>query len=220
MSHCRHGLLCIGILWSAHAATAADWPQWRGPERDGKSDETGLIDDWSSQSPALEWMIDGMGRGYASVSVVGGRLFTTGNFDGGQGVAAVDIESGAVAWRKAVTRRAPDHRYEGSRCTPTVDGDRLYVVTSDGEIACLQADDGEILWQRSFDEWKGRMMSGWGFSEPPLVDGDVVVCTPGGRDAMLSSRSTSSPVRKCGGARRQSFPAAAASRGPGTLRSS
>lgn len=185
MSQWRRGLLCIGVLGCVHAVAAADWPQWRGPERDGKSDETGLIRDWSAQSPALEWMIEGMGRGYASVSVVGGRLFTTGNFDGGQGVVAVDVESGSVAWRKAVTPETPEHRYEGSRCTPTVDGDHLYVVTSDGEIACLQAADGEIVWQRNFDEWQGRMMSGWGFSESPLVDGEVVVCTPGGRDAML-----------------------------------
>ncbi len=188
----RRSLTCIAILASIQFASAADWPQWRGPERDGKSDETGLIDDWSQQSPELEWMIDGMGRGYASVSVVDGRLYTTGNFDGAQGVVAVDVDSGSVAWRKTVTPEVPGHKYEGSRCTPTVDGEHLYVVTSDGEIACLRTDDGEIVWKRNFDEWQGRMMSGWGFSESPLVDGDVVVCTPGGRDAMLVALEKSS----------------------------
>ena len=174
------------LLLLATIARADDWPQWRGPNRDGTSAETGLIQDWTENPPQLVWMIDGLGRGYASVSVVDGRLYTTGNFDGGQGVVAVDASSGEVLWRKTITAEVPGHKYEGSRCTPTVDGDRLYVVTSDGEIACLNAADGEIIWKREFQkDWQGRMMSGWGFSESPLVDGDGVLCTPGGRDAML-----------------------------------
>lgn len=176
----------VPLLLLTAVASAADWPQWRGPNRDGCSQETGLIRDWSQTPPKLEWMIDGMGRGYASVSVVDGRLYTTGNFDGGQGVVAVDVAQRSLLWRKTITPEVPGHKYEGSRCTPTVDGGRLYVVTSDGEIACLNAADGEILWKREFQkDWQGRMMSGWGFSESPLVDGDRVLCTPGGRDAMI-----------------------------------
>ncbi len=92
---------------------------------------------------------------------------------------------GDLVWEKNLTDRAPKHGYTGSRCTPTIDGDRLYVVTSDGAISCLHAKSGDVKWSHSFRKWGGRMMSGWGFSESPLVDGDWVLCTPGGNKAMV-----------------------------------
>jgi outer membrane protein assembly factor BamB len=172
--------------WAAEPSSFSDWPQWRGPNRENKSPQTGLRKNWDALPPKLEWKLDGMGAGYASVSIVGDRLYTTGNMENGQHVIAVDLKKQAVAWTQRLTDAAPRHGYEGSRCTPTVDGDRLYVVTSDGQIACLNAADGKITWRKRFDkEWNGRMMSGWGFSESPLVDGDRVICTPGGDDAML-----------------------------------
>ncbi len=165
---------------------AADWPQWRGPARDGRSNETGLSRNWDEQPPRLEWMVEGMGRGYASLSVVDGRLYTTGNFDDGQGVVCADAQTGRQIWRKVLTDTVPKHGYEGSRCTPSIDGDRAYAVTSSGQIACLKTADGTVVWKRDFrQDWGGRMMSGWGYSESPLVDGDRVLCTPGGRDAMI-----------------------------------
>lgn len=172
-------VVCVSVL------RADDWPQWRGPARDGRSAEPGALSDWSRHAPRLDWIVDGMGRGYASVAVVDGRLYTTGNFDDGQGVIAVDARTGQTLWRRTVTSGNPQHSYEGSRCTPTVDGDRLYIITSDGRIACLKTDDGDIAWAHDFQQWGGRMMSHWGYSESPLVDGDRVICTPGGDDAML-----------------------------------
>jgi outer membrane protein assembly factor BamB len=182
----RASIACLSFIITAQAAFAADWPQWRGPNRDGRSEETGLIRNWNAQRPTLEWMVEGMGRGYASLSAVGGRLYTTGNFKDGQGVVAIDAASGSVVWRRPVTEAVPQHQREGARGTPTIDGDRLYVVTSDGEIVCLKTQDGSILWKRDFrGDWQGRMMSGWGFSESPLVDGDRVLCTPGGPAATI-----------------------------------
>lgn len=175
------GGLCLTTKYSH----AADWPQWRGPSRDGRSAETGTLSDWSRRPPQLEWLVEGMGRGYASVSIVDGRLYTTGNFDDGQGVVAVDAHTGQTLWRRALTSGAPQHSYEGSRCTPTIDGDRLYVVTSDGRIACLKTEDGAVVWSQAFDQWGGQLMSHWGYSESPLVDGELVICTPGGDAAML-----------------------------------
>ena len=167
-------------------AASGDWPQWRGPNRSGISSETGLLQDWNQQKPELLWTAEGLGGGYASVSVAGGKIFTTGNLEEGQSVTAIDARDGKLLWSTTLTAAPPKHGYEGSRSTPTVDGDRLYLVTSDGSLVCLSAADGQVVWQKSFkDEWKGRMMSGWGFSESPLVDGDKVVCTPGGPDAML-----------------------------------
>ncbi|MGC4006415.1 MAG: PQQ-binding-like beta-propeller repeat protein [Pirellulales bacterium] len=130
--------------------------------------------------------IEGMGTGYASVSVVGDRLYTTGNRDDAQCVIAVDLKKNEVAWVTPITQSVPKHGYDGSRTTPTIDGDRLYVVSSDGNIVCLKTDGGAVVWSKNFKkEWNGKMHSGWGFSESPLVDGDNVLCTPGGDDAAV-----------------------------------
>lgn len=169
----------------ASVAMGEDWTQWRGQQRDGKSSETGLFGNWGADGPPLLWTAEGVGEGYASVSVADGVIYTTGNFDEGQAVVAVDAKSGQVVWKQSVTEKAPRHGYEGSRSTPSIDGDRLYVVASSGAIACLSRDTGKVLWERDFDQWNGKMMSGWGFSESPLVDGPHVLCTPGGNDAIV-----------------------------------
>jgi len=167
------------------ADDAGDWPQWRGPMRDGVSRESGLLKSWEKKQPKLVWRGEGLGAGYASVSVAGGRVFTSGNLPSGQSVVAVDGQSGKVIWTSPIDSENPKHSYEGSRSTPTIDGDRLYVVGSSGIIACMKSENGELLWRKNFREWKGRMMSGWGYSESPLVDGNLVLCTPGGADAMM-----------------------------------
>lgn len=180
------GGLSALTVFAVEPSTSKDWPQWRGPNRDNKSSQTNLLKDWDASPPQLDWKMEGLGGGFASVSIVGDRLYTTGNLEDGQHVIAVDLKKHSIVWKQKLTDKAPQHGYEGSRCTPTVDGDRLYAVASDGQIACLNAADGKIVWQKRFDkEWGGKMMSGWGFSESPLVDGDRVICTPGGDDAMM-----------------------------------
>lgn len=185
-------LVCLALSVYALAASAAvaaepsaGWPQWRGPQRDNVSTFKGLSKDWTKQPPALLWKTSGLGGGYASVSVADGRLYTTGNIDNAQHIIAVDLNKHAVAWSTPLTDKAPSHGYEGSRCTPTLDGDHAYVVTSNGSIACVSTVDGRLVWQKPFQDWRGKMMSGWGFSESPLVDGETVLCTPGGPDAMI-----------------------------------
>ena len=164
---------------------AEDWLQWRGSGRANLSSETGLYDQWGDDGPPLAWMADGLGAGYASVTVKGDRIYTTGNFDDSQSAIAIDANDGKIVWKKAITEGAPKHGYEGSRTTPTIDGDRLYLVSSDGKIVCLNRESGDEIWSRNFSDWGGKMMSGWGFSESPLVDGDWVLCTPGGPDGMV-----------------------------------
>ena len=180
----RAAMACMLSLTVA-VAVAGDWPQWRGPNRDGKSAETGLIKNWDKTPPKHLWTIDGMGEGFAAVSISKGSLYTTGNVADGQAIIKVNLADHTVAWTKVVTEGKPKHDYGGSRCTPTVDGEFLYVVTSDGRITCLKAATGDVVWTHAFKEWGGKMHSGWGFSESPLVDGDLVLCTPGGENAMI-----------------------------------
>lgn len=180
-------------------AGADDWPQFRGPERDGKSAEKGIIKSWEKKAPKLLWMGEGMGGGYGGVAVVDGMIYTTGNFKDGQGVVAVNAKDGKVAWSTVLTEGAPKHGFEGTRCTPTVKDGKMWVTTSDGSIVCLST-DGKVLWEKDFKkEWKGKMMSGWGYAESVLLDGQSVICTPGGKDAMMVAldKDSGAEIWKC-----------------------
>ena len=180
------------LFCTAAIAAAGDWPQWRGPDRDGfaAADES-LGPAWGidGNGPPTLWTLPGMGKGFASVAVVGDRLYTTGNFGDGQRVVAVDLPAAgggepAVAWSVPFTDGPPDHGYEGSRSTPTVVGDRLYVTGSGGSVACLST-DGKVLWSKDFQDEYGSGKQTWGFGESPLVDGDAVIFTPGSNDALM-----------------------------------
>ncbi|HEX5104423.1 MAG TPA: PQQ-binding-like beta-propeller repeat protein [Pirellulaceae bacterium] len=163
-----------------------DWPQWRGVDRSGVSPDSGLNTDWAARPPKLLWTAEGLGGGFASVSLASGVIYTTGNFPDGQAVVAVDAEGGKLLWKQPITDEPPSHSKQGSRSTPSIDGKHVYAIASSGKIVCLNAADGSEVWSKDFkSEWGGRMMSGWGFSESPLVDGDWVLCTPGGAEAMI-----------------------------------
>jgi len=182
--------LCLAvILATCHAAVAAqtpDWPQFHGPNRDACSCETGLLSQWPAEGPKLLWKLEGLGRGYSSVSIAGGRIFTMGDRqqDGEkvQLLLAFDLADRKPLWSTPV---GPSHR-DGPRCTPTVDGNAVYAIGTDGDLACVEAASGRVLWKKNFQrDFDGRMMSVWKFSESPLVDGDRLVCTPGGPDAAI-----------------------------------
>ena len=183
-----HKLLVLNLVvlfLHAGIVQAEDWLQWRGPGRANLSSETGLYTQWGEDGPPLAWVAKGLGAGYASVTVQGDRVYTTGNFADSQSALAIDAKNGNIVWKTAITDGAPKHGYEGSRTTPSIDGDRLYMVSSDGKIVCLNRENGALLWSRDFSDWGGKMMSGWGYSESPLVDGSWVLCTPGGNDGMV-----------------------------------
>lgn len=155
--------LALFFCLSATMASAQDWPQWRGPNRDGHSPDTNLELDWNEKSPRLLWMVEGTGSGYASVSIANGMIYTTGNKDGAQCAIAMSLKDGKPLWTRKLTEENPNHGYPGSRCTPSVDGDRVYVITSDGSIACLDATNGKIKWskvqavERLNDVWLGLL---------------------------------------------------------------
>lgn len=188
------GVAAVALAWPVNKPNAPaqqnlnshEWLGWRGPDQQNHSLVEGLQTNWSESAPKLDWTAEGCGAGYASISLAEGHLYTTGNFADGQGVVAFNAADGSQLWKTTLTEKVPKHGYQGSRCTPAVDGNRLYVVTSDGQIVCLNRADGVEVWSKDFrQEWNGKMMSGWGYSESPLVDGDWVLCTPGGNDAMI-----------------------------------
>jgi outer membrane protein assembly factor BamB len=175
---------------SAQATSAidrTDWPQFHGPARDSICREEGLLQEWPEQGPKLLWTLEGLGRGYSTVSITRGAIFTMGdravNGEEAQFVIAYDLATRKELW---ATRIGPPHTDGGPRCTPTVDGDRLYAIGTDGELVCLDTPTGDIHWRRNFaEDFDGQYMSVWKFSESPLVDGDRLVCTPGGPEATM-----------------------------------
>jgi len=170
-------------------AVAADYPQWRGPNRDGKSPETGLLKEWPEEGPPLVWKLTDIGDGYSTPSVVGERLYVQAN----RGLDDEFLQSRSVSDGKRVweTRLGkvgnPDQKppYPGSRSTPTVDGERIYALSSDGDLVCVKTDSGEVVWKKSFRADFGGEPGVWAYSESPLVDGEVVVGAPGGNDATV-----------------------------------
>jgi len=160
---------------------AADWPQFRGPKRDGVSAEQGLLKEWPEGGPKLMWKATGLGAGYSMVSVVGSRLYTSGDNSAFSLVLALNASDGKQVWAAKLGKPgAPGWGgFAGPRATPTVDGDLIFTVNQWGEMACIQA-DGKEKWRKDYTKDFGAKLPEWGFSESPLVDGDKVVVTPGG----------------------------------------
>src|SRR5687768_8563844 len=121
-------VLCISSFAGAAEPSAklGEWPQWRGPNRDGLSADKGLNKDWSAKPPKLLWTAEKLGSGYASVSLAGGKIYTTGNFPDGQAVVCVSASNGKVLWKQPLTDSVPRHQRDGARSTPSIDGERLY----------------------------------------------------------------------------------------------
>ena len=182
------GAVCLLVLSATSFGFAAvgDWPQWRGPNRDGISTETGLLKSWPAGGPQLAWKATGLGRGYSSVSIVGNRIFTVGDADDSSAVVALDLAGGKILWSAKLGKTGGGDGYPGPRSTPTVDGDLVFALGQFGDLVCFESGSGKERWRKNLAIYfSGRMMSGWGYSESPLVDGDKMVCTPGGANGTV-----------------------------------
>ena len=194
MSNSFYGLgvraVCVSLAWAMSVPSfAVDWPQWRGPQRDGSSQEKGLLDAWPEGGPTLLFKAEGLGSAYASVAVVGDSIYTMGDKDDASMVIALHRKTGKLLWSTAVGKGgAPGWGgFAGPRCTPTVDGSQLFVVGQYGEIVALDARSGKEQWRKSMkDDLEGALPE-WGFTESPLVDGARVVVTPGGPRGTLAA---------------------------------
>jgi outer membrane protein assembly factor BamB len=176
--------LCLAAL--AGTALAADWPGWRGPDRTDVSKETGLLKKWPKAGPALLWKFDQAGLGYSGMAVVGDVLYSMGGEDGKEYLFAVDLKTRKKMWSAEVGPIFTEGHGDGPRGTPTIDGDLVFGIGGQGNLICVKAGSGEKVWLKSFKkDFAGEMMTGWGYTESPLVDGDLVIGTPGGRQGAL-----------------------------------
>lgn len=167
----------------AAKSTDPDWPQWRGPNRDGLSSDTGLAASWPSGGPKSLWTVSGLGNGYGSISMVGDRLYLQGGRLRESVLFCLNRADGKTIWTTPLGQFLDQDRGPGPRGTPTVDGDRVYALSEDGDLRCLRAKDGSSVWHRNIlKEYDGRNPH-WLLSESPLVDGKMLIVTPGGAEA-------------------------------------
>ena len=189
MNHKRVVLSGIVFLFlfaaEAMAQPGANWPQWRGPNRDGISKESGLLKQWPAEGPPLVWKAVGAGRGYSSFSVASGKLYTLGLRGDREFVIAFDIANGKEAWATAHGGKFENDRGDGPRGTPTVDGDRVYALGGNGDLSALDARTGKIVWSKNVLKEFGGSNIQWGISESPLVMGNKVLVNAGGRNASI-----------------------------------
>jgi outer membrane protein assembly factor BamB len=180
--------VCVLLVILEGSLLAADWPQWRGPNRDGVCRETGLLKQWPKEGPKLLWEIAGLGPGYSTVSIASGKLYTMGDRKVGgekaQYVYAFDLATQKELWAAKVGTPHDD----GPRCAPTVEGGFVYAIGTGGNVVCMAADTGKVVWTKNLlTDLGGAENPGWKFSESPLIDGDKLLCTPGGHKAVLAA---------------------------------
>ena len=182
------GSLLFAVSAVANKPGSFDWPQWQGPDRNAISKERGLLQQWPEGGPRLVWKASGLGGGDSTPSIAAGRVFGMSNRGQDEVVWALSEADGRPLW---VTRLGPalsqdwEQAKEGPGCTPTVDGERLYVIGMAGDVSCVKVSDGTLVWQRSLTREFGAPVLAWSFRESPLVDGDKVICTPGGDGATI-----------------------------------
>ena len=182
--------LAIALLFAeATAVPGADWPQWRGPGRDGVSSEKGLLQQWPQAGPKLLWKATDIGSGYSTPSIVGDRLYVLSN-EGleNEFVAALSVADGKRVWSTRLGKVGQPNQlpsFPAARSTPTVEGDSLYALGSDGDLACLDAGSGALRWRKHLRTDFGGKPGTWAYAESPLIDGDTLVATPGGSEATV-----------------------------------
>lgn len=176
-------------------ATVAGWHQFRGPHRDAKSPEQGLLTEWPEGGPKLVWTYDQLGLGFSSIAISGDQAFVLGTQDDQTAAFALNADSGKLLWSTPFDSVYINNWGDGPRSTPTVDGDYIYVLSGRGTLACLERATGAKVWSKSLTKDFGGAIQNWGFCESPLIDGGRVVVTPGGDQFMVAlDKATGEPL--------------------------
>jgi outer membrane protein assembly factor BamB len=205
LGHCFRpiGTVSLIAVLSASFGLASDWPQWRGPDRNGVSEEKGFLKEWPKTGPGLVWRVSNIGRGYSTPAVVADRLYVMGS----QGtndefVEALASGNGKKIWSTRlgpVGNPAQNPNFPAARSTPTIDGDSVYALSSDGDLVCIETTNGKIRWKKSLRADFGGKPGIWAYAESPLLDGDKLICTPGGSEATIIAlnKTTGETIWKC-----------------------
>lgn len=172
---------------AVNAAPQASWPQFLGPHRDNRSSETGLMQKWPDEGPALVTTISGFGVGFSDISIADGVVYSMGNRDEREFVFAYRLDSGEKVWEFDCAAAYHNGFGDGPRSTPTIDGERLFALGATGELVCLERKTGTPVWRKNIVKEFGSAVPGWGICESVLIDEDHVICTPGGKDATLAA---------------------------------
>lgn len=178
--------LATAVL-TATPLLSADWPQWRGAGRVGHSPDTSILAPWPKSGPKQSWIFKDAGIGYSSFSIVGTRLFTMGARQESEQVICLDATTGKEVWATSLGPVYENNWGDGPRSTPTVDGDHLYALSATGILACLNIKDGTEVWKVDVVKSLGGELQGWGYTESVLIDGDHVICTPGGQQGTMAA---------------------------------
>lgn len=184
----RFSFAVLAVVILCSSLSAADWPQWRGPDRNGISQETGLLQEWPADGPKLLWQAIDIGSGYSTPAIVGNRIYLISNKGmEDEYVQCLNVDDGKELWRTRIGNVGPNKgpQYPGSRSTPTVDGKLIFALGSDGDLTCLDTADGKVRWQKNLRTDFAGQPGNWAYSESPLVDGGTLVCTPGGAEATI-----------------------------------
>jgi len=185
----RRTTVCVVLLVITIAAPQAaegDWPQWRGPLRDGKSTDTGLLETWPEEGPSLQWIFEDCGVGYSIPAIVGTRLYTMGGRNGEEELICLDTADGHEVWSTPLGPLFENDWGGGPRSTPTVDGEKIYALSASGNLACLRVADGSVVWTAEMQDFGGEVPR-WGYSESLLIHHEKLLCTPGGKQGTIAA---------------------------------
>ena len=178
-------VLLLGLCLTPAATSAADWPGFLGPNRDGRSPDQGLLKQWPEAGPPLVWKVDNVGPGWSSMAVTNGRVYTTGNANEMQMLICLDLD-GKEQWRVEQGPQCNHGKYPGARSTPTIDGERIYLTGGGGLVTCHSSADGRILWRRHMKSEMGGRVGGWQYAESVLILDGLAIVTPGGENAIVA----------------------------------
>ncbi|MCL2074540.1 MAG: PQQ-binding-like beta-propeller repeat protein [Marinilabiliaceae bacterium] len=179
-------VVALILIFSYMESAAQEWTQWRGENRTCIQNEKGLNLDWASKKPAVLWVYRDAGMGYSSPVIADNTLYMSGAADGKDFAYALDAKTGDLKWKQTLGEQYEQDRGDGPRGTMTLDKGTLYLIRGAGQVHALSAADGKILWQADLvNDFGGKIMSQWGYSESPLIDGDLLICTPGGAQGTL-----------------------------------
>jgi outer membrane protein assembly factor BamB len=197
--------MLLAMCFSTHADAQSSWPTFRGADRSGVASDEGLLNEWPNGGPELLWTAEGAGQGYASVSIADGKVFTLGDGitenDKSEYLTCFDQSNGKLIWKLKTGNpwTAGRPSWHGSRSTPTIDEDRVYVITPEGVLYCVST-EGKKKWKVDLKKkFKGKKAEMWGYSESVLIDGDNLICTPGGdRNTVVAlNKMTGKKVWSC-----------------------